>query len=105
MPIDKITGFPGPQAQRTTDGTQVQVSRTEPTRQQQETGRPSSVDTVSLTDTAARLRSLENTLASLPVVDAQRVEEIQRSIAEGSFEVDTNRVAEKMLRFESELSR
>jgi negative regulator of flagellin synthesis FlgM len=98
-------GFPGVQTQRSTDGVQVQVSRTEPTRQQQETGRPSSVDTVSLTDTAARLRSLENTLANLPVIDAQRVEDIQRSIAQGTFEVDPKRVADKLLRFEADLNR
>jgi negative regulator of flagellin synthesis FlgM len=104
MPINNVTGFPGPQAQRTSDGPQVQVNRSEPNSQKQETGRPSTVDTVSLTDTAARLRGLENTLASLPVVDTQRVEEIQQAIASGEFEVDAEQIADKMLAFESELS-
>ncbi len=104
MPINNISGLPGSsQAQRATDGSQVQVSRTEPTRQQDETGRPSTVDTVSLTDTAARLQGLETTLAQLPVVDSQRVETIQRAIEEGTFEVNAERIATKMLGFEGAL--
>ncbi|WP_127476351.1 flagellar biosynthesis anti-sigma factor FlgM [Sulfurivermis fontis] len=105
MAINNITGFPGNQSQRATDGSQVQVARSEPTAAQQQTGRPSTMDTVSLTDTAARLRELENSLAKLPVVDSQRVESIQQAIANGSYEIDSGRVAEKMLRFERELQR
>ncbi len=105
MAINNITGFPGNPSQRTGDGSQVQVARTEPTAAQQQTGRPSSVDTVSLTDTAARLRELENSLAKLPVMDSQRVETIQKSIENGSYEVDSRRTAEKMLNFERQLQR
>ncbi|GAB4290707.1 MAG: flagellar biosynthesis anti-sigma factor FlgM [Thiohalomonadaceae bacterium] len=105
MAINNIAGFPGNQSQRATDGSQVQVARSEPTAAQQQTGRPSTMDTVSLTDTAARLRDLENSLAKLPVIDSQRVEGIQQAIANGSYEVDSNRVAEKMLRFERDLQR
>jgi negative regulator of flagellin synthesis FlgM len=105
MAINNITGFPGNQSQRATDGSQVQVARSEPTAAQQQTGRPSTMDTVSLTDTAARLRELENSLAKMPVVDSQRVETIQQAIANGSYEMDSGRMAEKMLRFEQDLSR
>jgi negative regulator of flagellin synthesis FlgM len=105
MAINNITGFPGNQSQRATDGPQVQVARSEPTASQQQTGRPSTMDTVSLTDTAARLRELENSLAKMPVVDSQRVETLQQAIANGSYEVDSGRVAEKMLRFEQDLQR
>jgi negative regulator of flagellin synthesis FlgM len=105
MTIDSITGNSTNQSQRAAEDSQVQVARSEPTVEQQETGRPSSVDTVSLTDTAARLRELENTLATLPVVDAQRVEDIQKSIADGSFDVDPEKIAVKILEFEGELNR
>ncbi len=104
MAIDKISNLPGFNSQRSGEGSQVQVSRSEPTRTQEETGRPSSVDTISLTDTAARLRELENTLSSLPVVDAQRLEAIQKAVENGSYEVDAKRVAEKMLAFEAALT-
>ena len=105
MAINNVTGLQGNHTQRTVDGSQVQVARNEPTKTQQQTGRPSTVDTVSLTDTASRLRSLENTIANLPVVDTQRVQDIQKSIADGTFEVNPQRIADKMFGFESELSR
>lgn len=103
MAINNITGLPGNQNQRTAEGSQVQVARSEPTVAQQQTGRPSTVDTVSLTDTAARLRELENSLAKLPVVDSQRVETIQQAIENGTYEPDPMRIASKMIKFEREL--
>jgi negative regulator of flagellin synthesis FlgM len=105
MPINNITGFPSSQAQQRSESSQVQVGRNEPSAKQQETGRPSTVDTVSLTDTSARLRQMENTLAQLPVVDNQRVEAIRRALAEGTFETDPERIAEKMVAMEKELDR
>lgn len=60
-------------------------------------------DTVSLTDTAARLKELEMGLASQPVVDTQRVQSVQSAINDGTFEVDPDSVAEKMIDFETGL--
>lgn len=105
MAINNINGVPGSQPQRTgNDGSQVQGSRNEASQQQLETGTPSSVDTVSLTDAAERLRGLGSTLEKLPVVDSQRVEDIQRAIADGTYKVDAERVAEQLLRFEGDLT-
>ncbi len=59
-------------------------------------------DGVTLTSAAARLRNLENTISSLPVVDSQRVAEIKRSLADGSYEVNPQRIAEKMLDMEQQ---
>lgn len=103
MVIDNIKGFPGPQVQSRNDGTPMQVSRNEPTKAQDETGRPSSVDTVSLTDAANRLQGLVDDVSRLPVVDSQRVEDVRRALDNGSFEVDYDRVAEKFLKFEDDL--
>lgn len=71
--------------------------------QQQETGKSSTLDTVSLTDTAALLQKMETTIANASVVDTQRVEDIRKSIANGTFEINATRVAEKMLTFEARL--
>ncbi len=60
-------------------------------------------DTVSLTDTAARLKELEMGLANQPVVDTQRVQSVQSAINDGTFEVDPDSVAEKMIDFETDL--
>ena len=60
-------------------------------------------DTVNLTDTAAYLRKLGNSLSSLPVVDVQRTEDIKKALADGRFVIDPVRVADKLLRFEGML--
>lgn len=57
-------------------------------------------DAVSFTETATRLRALEDSLASTPVVDAQRVQGIRQELADGNYEVDHQRVAEKMIHLE-----
>jgi negative regulator of flagellin synthesis FlgM len=88
-----------------TDRPEVNVSRDEANTEQQETGRPSTVDTVSLTNTSAQLRSLENTLAELPVVDTQRVESIKQAIADGSYEINAQSVADKLINLEQGLVR
>lgn len=105
MAINNVTGFPGnANNQRTGEGSAVQVGRSEPTAPQQQNGRPSTADTVSLTDASARLLELESALAELPVVDTQRVEALQQAIEEGSYEIDARRIADKMLGFESDLN-
>ena len=62
------------------------------------------VHDVSITDTASKLRELEAKVASQPVVDTQRVENIKQAIADGSFRVNANRTAEKMAEFENLLA-
>ena len=62
-------------------------------------------DTVNLTDTSAYLRKLERSLSSLPVVDVPRTESIKEALADGRFVIDPARVADKLLRFESMLSK
>ncbi|MFQ5469353.1 MAG: flagellar biosynthesis anti-sigma factor FlgM [Gammaproteobacteria bacterium] len=84
----------------TNDGSDVQIARNDATASQEETGRPSSIDTVSLTDTATILHKAEAKVESTPVVDPQRVESIQKAIANGTFEMNSERVAEKMVNLE-----
>ena len=57
-------------------------------------------DQVSLTPTALRLHGAEQRLANQPVVDEARVEAIRQAIAEGSYQVNAERVAEKLLDLE-----
>ncbi len=59
---------------------------------------------VSLTDTAAKLQRLEAQIANQPVVDTQRVESVKKAIADGSFKIDSTRIADKMADFESLLA-
>lgn len=66
---------------------------------------PSRADTFSMTNRAAQLQRLEAQIENLPVVDTQRVEDVQRSLATGSFEVQPARVADKLLQFEAGLDK
>ena len=104
MSINNVTGTSNAPSQRATEGSKVEVSRTEPTVSQQETGGSSAIDSVSLSDTAARLQKLETTIAQLPVVDTQRVEDIRKAIASGEYEVNPVNIADKLLDFDAEIN-
>lgn len=62
-------------------------------------------DSINLTDTASMLKKMEASLSAVSVVDVKRVESIKQSITNGSFNIDPDRVAEKMLNYESMLKR
>ena len=83
--------------------TKGQVGRTDPALPKQQTGQPSIPDTVTLTDTAAQLHKLEAAILAAPIVDTARVEDVKHAISNGQFQINPQRVAEKMLRFENAL--
>ncbi len=60
-------------------------------------------DTVSLTNTASQLQALENRISQMSVVDAQLVEEVQLKLATGSFRIDPESSANKLLMMELSL--
>ena len=103
MPVE-INGLHPSALKNTGEGSRAHVGRDDPSVKEQENGRPATSDTVSLTDTASRLKGLETAVASLPVVDTHRVENIRKAMAEGTYEVDNQKVAEKLLDFERALS-
>lgn len=102
----EITGHPGNSniQQSTSQSAGVSAERNQPAPVREDTGRSSTADTVSLTDTAAKLQSLERSLDKLPVVDSERVSELRQAIADGSYEVNSARVADKLLNLERSLS-
>ncbi len=59
-------------------------------------------DTVSITDMAGRLKSLEQKLASQPEINQSHVNEIRDAIARGEYKVNPDRVADKMMDFEAD---
>ena len=63
-----------------------------------------SSDRVSLTGEARQLREIETRLASAPVVDSQRVEAVRSAIDAGTFTVNPERIAEKMMSLEQALT-
>jgi len=101
----EITGLSSPHAQVSSEPSQVTVARNEATVAQQETGRPLTTETVTLTDLAQQLRSMEQSLRSQPVVDSQRVDAVKQSLLDGKHDFSAERVAEKFMRLEGQLAR
>lgn len=101
MTID-IQGLPGGLVQNTGDNAQLPQTPVQTAGHQG--GPVQSPDTVNLTESATRLRHIEGSIGELPVVDAQRVEGVQRQLATGSFSIDPVSTAGKLLEMELNLS-
>jgi negative regulator of flagellin synthesis FlgM len=54
-------------------------------------------DSVDLTDGARQMQDLQATVASTPVVDANRVAALREAIANGSYRIDPQRIADGLL--------
>jgi negative regulator of flagellin synthesis FlgM len=61
-------------------------------------------DRVSLTGQARQLRELETQLSSQPVVDSQRVTAVRSAVENGTFAVNPQRIAEKLISLEQALT-
>jgi len=61
-------------------------------------------ESVSLTQTAAQLLQFEQELRELPSVDQARVESVRQAIADGSYKVDPEAIADSLLRSDRERS-
>ncbi len=81
-------------AQSTSDKQRVDTARTPE--------RAAASDTVELTSGAKLLERLEKTLASLPDIDASRVEAVKTAIASGDYEIDAVKIADALLRTDRE---
>ena len=63
-----------------------------------------STDSVSITDAARRLAALQEHIASLPEVDAQRVTELRQAIEQGKYHANPSAIADKLLQLENDLT-
>ncbi len=82
------------------------TKRTETEKQQQtatekSSSSPAATDSVQLTQSGKQLSELANRLDKIPSVDSERVEAIKKAIADGSYEIDAERIASKLTNFES----
>lgn len=73
----------------------------EKTTTQQQTNESS---TVTVTDSALKLLQIEQTLAEIPTFDAEKVESIKQALNDGSYTINTDRIAEKLIKFEQDLA-
>ena len=56
-----------------------------------------------LTSSARSLQKLSDAVAQAPVVNAAKVSSIKQALANGTYQVDSGRVADKMIQFENGL--
>jgi negative regulator of flagellin synthesis FlgM len=59
---------------------------------------------VRITDSARQLAALEQAIRALPDVDDAKIAEIRNAIESGTYEVSPERIADKLLRWEKELT-
>jgi negative regulator of flagellin synthesis FlgM len=57
-------------------------------------------DHVTLTDSARTLQKIEETVANTPVVDAAKVASVKQAVQSGTYQIDPQRVADKLLQYE-----
>lgn len=103
MPIE-INGLSNLQAQITGDRNGLPTSDREPVGSSSENSRSSVQDTVSFSETAVRMGQLGVAVDDTPVVDAQRVEKVRQALADGTYNVDPTRIAEKLMDFDIALN-
>ncbi len=55
---------------------------------------------MTLTDSARSLQKIEEAVARTPVVNHEKVASVKWAISSGTYKIDANRVAGKLLKFE-----
>lgn len=58
---------------------------------------------VQITDSARQLAALERAIREMPDVDEAKVAQVRAAIAQGSYNVSPERIADKLIRLENEL--
>lgn len=86
-----------PAAKITQAATVAAEERTRSAKQQTENSGTQTRGNVQLSPLAARLKDIEASLESTETVDSARVAEVKRSIAEGRFEVNAEKVADRLI--------
>lgn len=75
-----------------------------PDASQKTDGRTAESDSIALTDAASRLKQAQAALASAAVVDTELVARVAGMLQAGTYEIDAEHIAEKIIEMERQLS-
>jgi negative regulator of flagellin synthesis FlgM len=81
----------------------VKATHGETVRQTQRSRNANSEDRVTITSASMKLQNALDSLSDAPIVDAKRVEKIKSAIQQNAYEIDSAKVAQKMMQFERTL--
>lgn len=98
--VNKIDGVSG---QRPPAANPSQSARAERAEADRAAAPASTTDQLSLTSSAQLLKELAEAVAASPAVDRDRIDAIRQAIADGSYDVDAQRIADKLLKLEDQL--
>ncbi len=73
------------------------ASRAQPQAKAPSGGPPADGDSVKLTDSARQLNDLQGAVAATPAVNADRVAALREAIANGTYVIDPQRIADGLL--------
>ncbi len=59
--------------------------------------------TVTVTDSALKMLKIEESLAQMPSFDAEKVESIKQALSDGSYTINADRIAAKLISFDQDL--
>lgn len=92
MVIDPKTGLGSLSAQNSQKAQPKAAERNVRTEAQ-----PQAADSVQLSDRAKSMKRLEDNIAKAPVVNEDKVAALKAAIADGSYKINAERLAEKIL--------
>lgn len=86
------------------DTPSVNKAGSDPTHSQAAANSAQVNDTVELTGNAKLLERLEAKMASVPEIDVARVAAVKNQIANGEYQIDSEKIVEALLRADQEFS-
>ena len=98
--MNDITNINSNRSQMSSNQSSSVKSRNEASQSSQDSTSSAAGDRVTLTNAASRLQNIEHQLNNASSIDNAHVAEVQSAISNGDYNVDADRIADKMLAFE-----